>query len=108
LGIGAHLLQTIYREYIARKDVTDITGNKNTIDGRILRVFYAFETICRNKIVFSVESPSLTFQKLRNYVDAVNCSKLPTFKVECLKQGFSNDMVTEAKNKLKINKVFII
>ncbi|KAH0948638.1 hypothetical protein HN011_001203 [Eciton burchellii] len=76
LGIGAHLLQTIYREYIARKDVTDIT----------------------------VESPSLTFQKLRNYVDAVNCSKLPTFKVECLKQGFSNDMVTEAKNKLKINK----
>jgi len=72
---------------------------------------YLMQTISklyRNKIVFAVESPSLTFQKLRNYVDAINCSKLPTFKVECLKQGFSNEMVIEAKNKLKINKVSIM
>jgi len=72
---------------------------------------YFMQTISklyRNKIVFAVESPSLTFQKLRNYVDAINCSKLPTFKVECLKQGFSNEMVIEAKNKLKINKVSIM
>jgi len=49
LGIGAHLLQTIYREYIARKDVTDITGNKTAVDKRILCVFYAnyIETISK-------------------------------------------------------------
>ncbi|EZA51704.1 hypothetical protein DMN91_003947 [Ooceraea biroi] len=76
VGVGTHLLQAIYSEYIGRKDVTDMT----------------------------VESPSGTFQRLRNYVDAVNCNALPSFKPEFLKRGFSNEMAAEAKNKLKINK----
>lgn len=29
IGLGKHLLQAIYREYIGRCDVKDITGNRN-------------------------------------------------------------------------------
>jgi len=54
-----------------------------------------------------VESPSEVFQRLRNYVDALNCSALPSFAPKRLKQGFDNEMVVEARNKLKVNKVFI-
>lgn len=64
--------------------------------------------MCLNNIaLFAVESPSHTFQRLRNYVDAVNCNALPSFQAERLKQGFSNEMATEAKTRLKINKVYI-
>ncbi|KAL6265399.1 hypothetical protein P5V15_002196 [Pogonomyrmex californicus] len=76
IGLGKHLLQAIYREYIGRREVKDIT----------------------------VESPSEVFQRLRNYVDALNCSSLPSFAPQRLQQGFDNEMITEARNKLKINK----
>lgn len=76
IGLGKHLLQAIYREYIGRREVKDIT----------------------------VESPSEDFQRLRNYVDALNCSALPSFTPKRLKQGFDNEMVVEARNKLRINK----
>ncbi|XP_029674390.1 LOW QUALITY PROTEIN: histone acetyltransferase type B catalytic subunit [Formica exsecta] len=76
MGLGTHLLQAIYREYNARNEVKDIT----------------------------VESPSEVFQRLRNYVDALNCSTLPSFKPERLKKGFDDEMVTEARDKLRINK----
>ncbi|CAL1685470.1 unnamed protein product [Lasius platythorax] len=76
MGLGTHLLQAIYREYIGRNEVKDIT----------------------------VESPSEVFQRLRNYVDALNCSTLPSFKPERLRKGFDNEMVTEARDKLRINK----
>ncbi|EFN74844.1 Histone acetyltransferase type B catalytic subunit [Camponotus floridanus] len=76
MGLGTHLLQAIYREYIARNEVKDIT----------------------------VESPSDVFQRLRNYVDALNCSTLPSFKPEHLKKGFDTEMVIEAREKLRINK----
>lgn len=46
------------------------------------------------------------FQRLRNFVDSLNCSKLPSFQPERLKEGFSNEMIAEARDKLKINKVF--
>ncbi|XP_078035494.1 histone acetyltransferase 1 isoform X2 [Augochlora pura] len=76
MGLGAHLLHAIYREYIGRNQVKDIT----------------------------VEDPSVTFQRLRDYVDAINCSTLPSFSRECLLQGFNKAMATEAKEKFKINK----
>ncbi|XP_012224331.1 histone acetyltransferase type B catalytic subunit [Linepithema humile] len=76
MGLGTHLLQTIYREYIGREEVKDIT----------------------------VESPSEVFQRLRNYVDALNCSMLPSFEPENLRQGFSDKMIIEARDHLKINK----
>lgn len=76
MGLGTHLLHAIYREYVGRKQVKDIT----------------------------VEDPSVTFQRLRDYMDAINCSTLPSFTRECLLQGFNKTMATEAKEKFKINK----
>ncbi|XP_031831416.1 histone acetyltransferase 1 [Nomia melanderi] len=76
MGLGTHLLHAIYHEYIGRNRVKDIT----------------------------VEDPSVTFQRLRDYVDAVNCSTLPTFQREYLLQGFNKAMAAEAKQKFKINK----
>lgn len=60
-----------------------------------------------NGPMFAVESPSEVFQRLRNYVDALNCSALPSFAPKRLKQGFDNEMINEASDKLKINKVSI-
>lgn len=76
MGLGVQLLQAIYREYVRRSEVKDIT----------------------------VEDPSIMFQRVRNYVDAVNCNSLPSFKREYLVQGFNNQMAIEAKDKFKINK----
>ncbi|CAK9809279.1 Histone acetyltransferase type B catalytic subunit [Anthophora plagiata] len=76
IGLGTHLLHAIYREYIGRNQVKDIT----------------------------VEDPSVTFQRLRDYVDAMNCNTLPSFSRECLLQGFNKTMAAEANEKFKINK----
>ncbi|KZC06490.1 PREDICTED: histone acetyltransferase type B catalytic subunit [Dufourea novaeangliae] len=76
MGLGAHLLHAIYREYIGRNQVKDIT----------------------------VEDPSVTFQRLRDYVDAINCSTLPSFSCEYLHQGFNKAMAVDAKETFKINK----
>ncbi|XP_003701894.1 histone acetyltransferase 1 isoform X2 [Megachile rotundata] len=76
MGLAAHLLHAIYREYIGRNEVIDIT----------------------------VEDPSASFQRIRDYVDAMNCSTLPSFSREYLLQGFNKAMAVEAKEKFKINK----
>ncbi|XP_012276079.1 histone acetyltransferase type B catalytic subunit [Orussus abietinus] len=76
LGLGTHLLRAIYHEYIGRSEVKDIT----------------------------VEDPSVGFQRLRDYVDALNCDTLPSFSRECLVQGFNKTMAAEAREKFKINK----
>lgn len=76
IGLGSHLLRAIYREYINRSEVQDIT----------------------------VEDPSEDFQRLRDYVDATNCSTLPSFTKYNLRQGFNKSMATEARDKFKINK----
>jgi len=57
--------------------------------------------------MFIVESPSEDFQRLRNYVDALNCSTLSSFAPKRLKHGFDNEMIVEARNALRINKVSI-
>jgi hypothetical protein len=55
----------------------------------------------------TVEDPSDEFQRLRDFVDSRNCSRLPSFQACMLQEGFQEDMAAEAKTKLKINKVFI-
>lgn len=75
-GLGAELLQTIYKWYIKDNNTIDIT----------------------------VEDPSENFMNLRDFVDAKNCSKLPSYHPSKLTKGFSLDMRQEALLKLKINK----
>ncbi len=51
------------------------------------------------------EDPSENFVKLRDFVLVKLCLTLPSFSSEKLSQGFSEEMVSEAREKLKINKV---
>ncbi|KAI4484376.1 hypothetical protein M0802_013103 [Mischocyttarus mexicanus] len=76
MGLCTHLLRGIYCEYTGKSNVKDIT----------------------------VEDPSNAFQRIRDYVDVINCNKLPSFSRKCLLQGFNKNMVTEAREKYKINK----
>jgi len=75
-GTGAELLDSIYREYTGDPDILDIT----------------------------VEDPSDSFTRLRDFVDAKNCVKLQCFQLHNIKKGFSDTMALEAQSKLKINK----
>ncbi|KRZ62883.1 Histone acetyltransferase type B catalytic subunit [Trichinella nativa] len=51
----------------------------------------------------TVEDPVNEFLKLRDFIDAKNCSGLPLFQPENLKGGFTDDMALEALKKLKIH-----
>lgn len=51
------------------------------------------------------EDPSENYVKLRDYVLVKLCQGLPSFAADKLHLGFSEDMVKEAQEKLKINKV---
>lgn len=75
-GHGAHLLQTFYNECYTKPEVLDIT----------------------------VEDPSDNFQRLRDFVDARNCMALPCFHPDQLRKGFSEEMATESRMKLKLSK----
>lgn len=75
-GVGAALLRTIYNHYLSMEEVLDIT----------------------------VEDPSQSFQYLRDFVDCQNVSKLLSYQPKFLKEGFNEDMVKEARSKLKVNK----
>ncbi|XP_069680649.1 histone acetyltransferase type B catalytic subunit [Periplaneta americana] len=76
IGLGAQLLENIYKHYTCRSGVVDIT----------------------------VEDPSEEFQRLRDFVDARNCRNLQSFQPHLLEEGFRDEMVTEARAKLKLNK----
>ena len=52
-----------------------------------------------------MEDPSENFQRVRDFVDVRNCSRLSQFQPACLRGGFTEDMVMEARTKLKINRV---
>ena len=52
-----------------------------------------------------VEDPSENFQRVRDFVDAKNCSKLACFQWEKLKIGYSKEMEEEVKSRLKLNRV---
>ncbi len=53
----------------------------------------------------SAEDPSENYVKLRDFVLGKLCQGLSSFAVDKLHLGFSADMVKEAQEKLKINKV---
>jgi len=76
LGIGAELLNVIYRSFIGDQNILDIT----------------------------VEDPSDEFIRLRDYVDSKNCIKLDVFAKEKLLTGFSSEMVEDVKSRFLINK----
>jgi len=76
MGIGAELLNVVYRSFVGDRNILDIT----------------------------VEDPSEEFVRLRDYVDAANCIKLVTFSNDKLLKGFCPEMAEEAKSALLINK----
>jgi histone acetyltransferase 1 len=75
-GLGVNLLRTIYTHYRGDTKVKEIT----------------------------VEDPSDDFELLRDYVDARDCMKLPSYSVENLKNGFSDKMLEETSKQLKMTK----
>ncbi|NWQ90370.1 HAT1 acetyltransferase, partial [Burhinus bistriatus] len=75
-GHGAQLLETVHRYYMSSPTVLDITA----------------------------EDPSENYVKLRDFVLVKLCQDLLCFSPGKLMQGFSQEMVTEAQQKLKINK----
>ncbi|KAH9494842.1 histone acetyltransferase 1 [Bulinus truncatus] len=77
MGLGARMIQTFYNICYNRPEVLDIT----------------------------VEDPSENFQRVRDYVDARNCSKLDSFQPRELNKGFSHEMIHEAQTKLKLNRL---
>jgi hypothetical protein len=54
---------------------------------------------------FSVEDPSESFQRVRDFVDARNCQKLASFQPSELHKGFTEEMEHDARYKLKLNRV---
>nr|XP_006636572.2 PREDICTED: histone acetyltransferase type B catalytic subunit [Lepisosteus oculatus] len=75
-GHGAQLLEAVHRFYCTIPEVLDITA----------------------------EDPSESYIRLRDFVLLKLCQALPSFSTEHLAQGFSQEMATEAQEKLKINK----
>lgn len=55
--------------------------------------------------LFPAEDPSENYVKLRDFVLVKLCQGLPSFAADKLQLGLSADMVKEAQDKLKINKV---
>ncbi|ODM94910.1 Histone acetyltransferase type B catalytic subunit [Orchesella cincta] len=73
-GLAVELLSAIYRSYRSNPKTKEIT----------------------------VEDPSDDFERLRDFVDARDCSKLSSYSNEKLKKGFSKEMSEEAKTVLKM------
>jgi hypothetical protein len=53
----------------------------------------------------TVESPSVEFQRLRDYVDCLSCMELPEFARLKTNSSFSKEMEVAAKTQLKMSKV---
>lgn len=78
---------------------------KNGLCARLVQTFY---NLCYSRgevLDITVEDPSENFQRVRDFVDSSNCSKLESFQADVLKGGFSPDMVKEAQEKLKLSKL---
>lgn len=78
---------------------------KMSVCANLIRAIYSHFTIQSEVIDITVEDPSPEFQRVRDYVDALNCTSLPAFSAENLRAGYSKDMEREARNKYKINKL---
>jgi hypothetical protein len=59
-------------------------------------------------LLSTVEDPSESFQRVRDFIDARNCLKLTSFQPESLHLGFTDAMQSEARDKLKLNRVTYI
>lgn len=97
-GLGVKLLEGVYSNYIGCNNVIDITGN--------FHINHSRDNKFSHFSIISVEDPAEDFQRLRDFVDAKNCSTLPSFAKSELTQKFNKQMATEAVKKFKINKVF--
>lgn len=75
-GLGSKVLEIIADCYVKDKDVLDVT----------------------------VEDPSEEFTRIRDFTDCKRCEKLSSFSKSNLKNGFSQEMQDEAREKFKINK----
>jgi len=75
-GLGASLINSVYRYYWKDTSVVDIT----------------------------VEDPSDNFVRLRDFVDTENCLKLEAYAKDKVLAGFTEDMTKEAAAKLKLCK----
>jgi len=75
-GLGANLLNTLYRNYLGDGSVVDIT----------------------------VEDPSDNFVRLRDFVDTQNCLKIASYSKEKVLCGFSDEMAAAAAKELKLCK----
>ncbi|XP_023348942.1 histone acetyltransferase type B catalytic subunit [Eurytemora carolleeae] len=73
-GLGAALLNTLYRNYLNDSSVVDIT----------------------------VEDPSDNFIRLRDFVDTQNCLKNPAFSKENVMNGFTDSLAESAAKELKL------
>jgi len=116
-GLAIELLSAIYSRYRTDKKAVEITGkNKNilyflfySLNCVVLRCQFASKLNCKPdlsfKLTITVEDPSDDFEVLRDYVDATDCSKLPSFAREKLRKGYSSDMAEEARRVLKMTKV---
>uniref|UniRef100_A0A069DTJ6 Histone acetyltransferase type B catalytic subunit n=1 Tax=Panstrongylus megistus TaxID=65343 RepID=A0A069DTJ6_9HEMI len=76
IGLCSKLLNSVYNYYITNRKVVDIT----------------------------VESPSQDFQRVRDFVDCKNCINLDAFSPSKLKQGFTEEIILQARDNFKINK----
>lgn len=124
-GHGAQLLEAVHRFYCGLPKVQDITGEKTlfllrdavasytTPPQTLILLFLSFpflrilKTIDLNvcRCLLSAEDPSENYVKLRDFVLSKLCQSLPAFAADKLPLGFSDEMVKEAQDKLKINKV---
>ena len=76
-GLGAHLLQTVYDCYCNREQVVDV----------------------------AVEDPADNFTRLRDFVDARNCSRLPQLADDSLPQTtWSSALAQTLQQALKLNR----
>lgn len=101
-GHGAQLLEAVHRFYCGLPKVQDITGERFLILPS-LSLILSVLNVCR--CLLSAEDPSENYVKLRDFVLSKLCQSLPAFAVDKLPLGFSEEMVKEAQDKLKINKV---
>uniref|UniRef100_A0A674PAL2 Histone acetyltransferase type B catalytic subunit n=1 Tax=Takifugu rubripes TaxID=31033 RepID=A0A674PAL2_TAKRU len=88
-GHGAQLLEAVHRFYSSYNPPPPPTHT-------FILLFLSFP--------FLTEDPSENYVKLRDFVLSKLCQSLPAFAVDKLPLGFSDEMVKEAQDKLKINK----
>lgn len=95
LGIGSKMIQ--------------VSATVETVESNKIRITRSFQAIYNRfqfdeKVVdITVEDPSDEFRRIRNVIDVRNCKDLKCFAVDKIKNGFTTEMLVEAKKKFKVN-----